>query len=193
MKSKDVIAAIKKEDPSGEAHMRFGDQGEIFSFEMKEGYYDGPYLYKDDQNRLVLTDKGKKLDVHFEDIETRIWHLKGDLEKIKEQIIIDLHHKRDRDRYWKEVVEKEARECRLAVQRGLEEHTFQVMERILKEGYEITQPANTKIGCHNMMWYQKGPQKKKLCQGDCKVVLTSGFFKHRLDENRNCYVWELNI
>ena len=191
MQTKNIIKKLQEIDPTGNTHVRFGDKGEILFFERKEGYYDGAYIYENGEGQLVLSDKGDKIDVYFEDIETRIWSCKGDLDKIKKEIVLDFGNGPDRNRYWTEVVEKEAKACRKAIKTSLEEHTFDVMQKMLIEGYMVTQPADTEIGHYNKMWFEKDKERKKLCQGDCSAILNSGFFEHLFDEGRNCYVWNI--
>lgn len=189
MKTKDIIKGLKEVDPSGETHARF-EGGELIGFERKEGYYDGAYIYKNEDDKLVITDKDEKIDAHFEDITDRIWECEGDLEKIKGEIIIDLSKKKDNKNYLKRVVESEAERAREWHKRSLAEFTFYVLKKV-KEGWIITQSCETKIGHYNFMYFEKGDKKEKMRQGDCGAVLKSGFFKF-IDEN-NRYVWTLNF
>jgi len=63
MKTKDFIAMLQKEDPTGESHIRMGD-GIPFDVELKEGYWDGTYTYIDEDKKYVTSDKGFKVDIH---------------------------------------------------------------------------------------------------------------------------------
>ncbi len=188
MKSKDLIKIIKEEDPTGENHVRVPG-GAVSFVERKEGYYDGPYVYKNKDGALVLTDIGDKIDIHTESIEERIWDCEGNLDRIKDEVIIDLQN--DHKDYWKTVVIPEAKKCRKAQKASLEEFTFYVLEKVLKEGCIITQPSDTVVGQYNKMWFEKKDKKEKLRQGDCGAVIKSGFFKAKPDYDKNRIIWEL--
>ena len=67
MKTKDFIAMLQKEDPTGEGYIRM--YGGIPRYAMaKEGYYDGPYNYIDKEGNYVTSIKGYKVDIYCEDI-----------------------------------------------------------------------------------------------------------------------------
>lgn len=66
MKTKDFIKMLQDADPTGEAHIRFSDGNPLFA-ELKEGYWDGAYHYKDDENNYVLSTLNDKIDIYFED------------------------------------------------------------------------------------------------------------------------------
>ena len=51
MKTKDIITKLKEVDPSGETHVRLGS-GELVGFIRKEGYYDGAYIYINEDDKL---------------------------------------------------------------------------------------------------------------------------------------------
>jgi hypothetical protein len=187
MKSKDIIACLKEIDPSGETHVRFADGEELIGFERKEGYYDGAYVYKNEDDKLVITDKGEKIDALFDGIETRIWDCEGDLEKIKNEILIDFHTKKDNKDYRERVVKPEAEKARRSHKTSLAEFTFFVLKKIT-DGWKVTQPCNIKKGLYNQMSFIKGNKTEKLRQGDCHAVLKSGFFKPV--KNNGFYIWE---
>jgi len=188
MKSKDIIKALQKEDPTGETHVRFPD-GELLFFETKEGYYDGAYMYKNEEGKFVITTKGFKIDAYFEDVEDIVWELEGDLEKIEDKLILDSpEQKKD---YMEKVVKPMANKAKAFHKSSLAEFTCDVINKVIKEGYIITQPLDECIGRYNCMYYEKGSEKKHLRQGDCGAVLKSGLFIHRKDETKKCYVWEL--
>lgn len=83
MKTKEIIKLLKEVDPSGETHVRAGDDGVITFFEMKEGYWDGEYSYIDDEGNFIITSTGTKIDMHTIDYEDFIYNNKGDYSKIK--------------------------------------------------------------------------------------------------------------
>jgi hypothetical protein len=187
VKTKQIIALLKEEDPTGETHVRFKG-GELIGFERKPGYYDGAYIYRNDDGKMVLTDKGEKIDVLCEDIKDIIWEHEGNLEDIKTEIIVDMAGESD---FWKKVVEPEAEKARRCHAASLAEFTYHILEKVIKEKWEIMQPLDTKIGHYNKMWFEKDGKRERLRQGDCGAVLKSEFFKAVKDDNRKCYVWVL--
>ena len=68
MTTKQFIEMLQKEDPKGEGHIRLYGGVPVFA-EAKEGYWDGPYQYIDDEGRFVTSIKGYKVDIHCKDIE----------------------------------------------------------------------------------------------------------------------------
>jgi hypothetical protein len=63
MKTSEFIKMLQEADPSGEAHIRM--EGGIPRFaELKEGYWDGPYSYLDDEGNWVYSTEGNKVDIH---------------------------------------------------------------------------------------------------------------------------------
>ena len=68
MKTKDFIKMLQEADPEGEAHIRMTG-GIPYYAELKEGYWDGPYSYIDDQGNYVYTTQGLKVDLYQKDIE----------------------------------------------------------------------------------------------------------------------------
>lgn len=91
MKTKDFIAMLQKEDPSGEGFVRI-DGGAIIHCEEKPGYYDGAYHYINEEGKYVISTEGYKIDIYTESVDDVIWECNGDLEKIKERFILDYHH-----------------------------------------------------------------------------------------------------
>ena len=187
MITEQIIALLKEEDPSGKTHVRFGG-GELIGVERKPGYYDGAYMYKNEDGKFVITDKGEKIDLHLEDVSDMIWENEGILEDIKPEIILDMTNESD---YWERVVVPEAEKARKFHKTSLAEFTYYIMSKVLKEGWEITQPLDTKIGHYNQMWFEKDGKREHLRQGDCGAVLKSGFFEHIKTET--CYKWILKL
>ena len=67
MKTKDFIKMLQEADPSGEAYIRM--QGGVpHCAELKEGYWDGPFQYIDDDGNFVTSIKEFKVDIHCIDI-----------------------------------------------------------------------------------------------------------------------------
>jgi len=59
MKTSEFIKMLQEADPSGEAHIRM--EGGIPRFaELKEGYWDGPYSYLDEEGNWVYSTEGNK-------------------------------------------------------------------------------------------------------------------------------------
>lgn len=67
MTTNEFIEMLKKEDPSGQAHVRMSGGVPIFA-ELKDGYWDGPYNYLDDDENLVISTMGSKVDIHTMDV-----------------------------------------------------------------------------------------------------------------------------
>jgi len=68
MKTKEFIKLLKEADPSGEAHIRM-DGGIPQYAELKEGYWDGPYTYIDNDGNYTLSINGMKVDIYCIDID----------------------------------------------------------------------------------------------------------------------------
>lgn len=100
MKSKDFIKLIQEEDPTGESHVRI-DGGEPCYVELKEGYWDGPYQYRDGDEWVIST-KGDKLDIMSRNWEDFIINHKGDYSKIR----LDLTYCKDYTDEWLERFKK---------------------------------------------------------------------------------------
>ncbi len=67
MKTKDFIKMLQEADPEGEGFIRM--EGGIPSFaEPKEGYWDGPYSYIDEEGNYVYSTEGYKIDIYCTDI-----------------------------------------------------------------------------------------------------------------------------
>jgi hypothetical protein len=90
MKTKDFIKMLQEADPTGEGCIRLSD-GIPWVAIPKEGYWDGPYAYIDDNGDYVQSTYGYKIDVwgmdvgdyvetHFDYDEPNNW------EKIKSKI-----------------------------------------------------------------------------------------------------------
>lgn len=68
MKTKEFIEMLQKADPSGEAHIRM-EGGVPYAAELKEGYWDGPYYYIDEEGNYVYSSRGMKVDLCCYDID----------------------------------------------------------------------------------------------------------------------------
>jgi len=94
MKTKDFIKILQEADPKGEGHIRMNGGFPIFA-EPKEGYWDGPFTYLDEEGNFVTSINGYKIDIwsfgiddfierHFDLHESDNW------EKIKSKFKFEL-------------------------------------------------------------------------------------------------------
>jgi hypothetical protein len=67
MKTKEFIKMLQDADPSGEAHIRM-EGGIPISAQIKEGYWDGPFSYLDENENYVYSIEGYKVDIYCRDI-----------------------------------------------------------------------------------------------------------------------------
>lgn len=67
MKTKDLIKMLQDADPSGEGYVRMAG-GVPYHAEPKNGYWDGPYSYIDDNGNYVYSIEGYKVDLCCKDI-----------------------------------------------------------------------------------------------------------------------------
>lgn len=68
MTTKEFIKMLQEADPSGECHIRMPGGIPIHA-EHKEGYWDGPYSYINEEGQYMYTTQGSKVDIHTYDIE----------------------------------------------------------------------------------------------------------------------------
>ena len=67
MTTAEFIKILQEADPSGTAHIRMSGGIPRFA-ELKEGYWDGPYSYLDEEGRWVYSTEGCKVDIHCEEV-----------------------------------------------------------------------------------------------------------------------------
>ena len=67
MTTNEFIKMLQEADPSGEAHLRM-DGGVPNAAVLKEGYWDGPYSYINENNEYVYTTEGMKVDIYCTDV-----------------------------------------------------------------------------------------------------------------------------
>lgn len=94
MTTKEFIKMLQEADPSGEAHIRM-DGGMPWFAELKPGYWDGPYSYKDEDGNYVYSSKGEKVDLYCMGIDEFVEHHfnlfeKDNWEKIKSKFKFEL-------------------------------------------------------------------------------------------------------
>jgi hypothetical protein len=192
MKTKKLIELLQKEDPTGEGEVCIsGSEGnvDIFHLEWKPGYWDGCYQvllrdwnckfynvigaqYRSDGNKLCI------VPMSIEDA------LLGEPE-LPIEVFDEFVHKTMAD-----TVAAWRQESRKIEQEINDQIFLQVMKKI-KEGWIITQPKEEKIGRYHVMSWEKGNEKHKLNQGECGIVLKSGFFQH--DYRKDDILWRLVI
>lgn len=143
---------LQEGDPKDECHVRLPG-GIPEHAEMKEGYYDGPYTYIDDEGNFVLTDKGLKLDVYCTELDDFVWDEDNDDKKI----IIDLHNEKRKKEIEARIekIRKERDDCLKGL---LHEHTFRVLD-MMRQGWKVVQSKSKPIGHYNVMWYVKDTSK----------------------------------
>ncbi len=67
MTTSELIKLLQEVDPEGTSHIRT-PSGFPYHIEIKEGMVDTPYLYVDNEDNLVLSTKGKKVDIITMDV-----------------------------------------------------------------------------------------------------------------------------
>jgi hypothetical protein len=186
MFSKDLIKKLQEIDPEGNKRVCC-DGDAIFFLEDLPGYYDGYFSYFNDHEyfpeKLYMDDKNDKIVIHTMDVEEFIFNESGDLSKI------DMTNIGKKEEYlpW---MKKKSEEIKRINEEILAGHLREVLNKI-KDGYIITQNKKEKVGMMNVMFYKKDGKKEQLCQGDCEIVLHTGFFVHREMENE--IVWDFDV
>ncbi len=67
MTTKEFIKILQEADPEGNGHIRM--EGGIPKFAVaKEGYWDGPYAYINENDEYVYSTKGYKVDIYCEEV-----------------------------------------------------------------------------------------------------------------------------
>lgn len=173
MKVKDLIRALQEADPTGECHVRCGG-GAIFFAERKEGYWDGPYQYIEN-DEFYISAKHEKVDINSIDYESWIWDHAGDYSKIHVDMSVYGSRAKEKQKEWLEKFEKISKECKQFTAQSIKEMTFNVLKR-LHDGWDIFQDPDKPIGYYNAMYYKKGDETKRLMQGETKALLESGLF-----------------
>jgi len=163
MKTKELIKLLKEADPSGELHVRGSGGGAIVGCENKEGYWDGPYQYFDENKNLVISTSGRKIDLDEIDFGDVIWMDKGDTSRV----LLDVYDSAA-DR-WQREIEASSLKAKAFYKRSLQEFTFKVLKRV-QAGWKIRHDG------HEMEFY-KGLRSERMCQGEWMSVRDSGFFE----------------
>jgi len=128
MKTIDFIELLRKEDPSGESHIRINGNP-VWFLECKPGYWDGPYNYletnKNGKYTWVQSTKGNKIDVHMMDMMDFAERFNGNWEEMKDYIRVEYDYLDDGQRE-RQFIEKAKQEC----------ENFSEMIRDIKQNYK---------------------------------------------------------
>ncbi len=193
MTTKALIELLQKEDPEGNIHVRIN--GECPSFvERKAGYWDGSYSYVENDDyqkgKYIDTTKNDKIDIYTLSLEDYLHDHKGDISMIQFEFdsSTDLVNREKANHFWKKV-KKIIAAYQEEDQRFLKEFTFHILRK-MQEGWAIFQDHDKEVGGYNAMYYQKGKETIRLCQGEYELILDSGFFRPIIIERKNV-VWKL--
>lgn len=213
MKTKDFIKMLHEADPSGEAHIRLPDGGIPVYAELKEGYWDGPYSYFDDDGNYVYSSEDLKLDLY----STDIWDFvnnhtdeKTTWEEIKNRFIFKLTgycESESKNRKINTVLQeaKEAYDFASKMEKEMLEESIQRAIQRAKDGWTFFQnkQVDLKERGHAYVYYQwrlfpPTKRKSKLMEmfskkekqlwepsslGDTEGLLKSGLFE-KIDNNK---------
>ena len=181
MTTNELIKMLKEEDPSGKLHVRVAGGFPIFA-EKKEGYWDGPYSYQMPDGRVMITTKGEKVDLVAMDPEDVIYNNDGDYSKIEFDFSgYDGQARKKKEQEYLERFEKISKDVKRQDDQMNSEALSKILHKI-KEGWKIYQDKDTPVGQYHRMYLKKGIHKDRLCQGECGVLLKSGFFYHKEGE-----------
>jgi hypothetical protein len=183
MKTKELIELLQQEDPSGECHVRISGECPIEVTKVP-GYYDGSYTYMEN-DKLILSTEGDKVDIDTLDIKNFIWQNYQDWEN-KVEFRYTFY---EDDQIEKEIRTKLATYAQDAAEfdkQSIEEFSSFIIDKI-KNGYKIIQ-KDTQIGHYNTMFFTKDDEEIKLRRGDCHAIIR-GSFKPKI--NKDYIEWEL--
>lgn len=210
MTTSEFIEMLKAEDPSGNSHLRFPEGIPIF-VEKKEGYWDGPYSYLDEDNNWVYTTAGNKVDVYMLDIydfvEKQIDTFNiPEWETVKEKFKFDLGYSIESQR--KEREDRILSEAKKAYDeiRSFEENTRKRMidtalERAAKgwrwfQDMRVDEDTPSKINMHHYytwkVFHEKGKTERGSNLDQTEAVYRSGLFEKSISEEfLGYYEWKL--
>jgi hypothetical protein len=174
MKSKEIIRKLQELDPSGEIEVT-GWTGAIHCLDIIPGYWDGPcYYFPESESfpeKMIISDKmDSKILIREISLEDYIYNVDGDLNRV----VIDTHNPDGLNK----LCEKYSREAK-KVEKQLDDAAFKdFMQKFIIEKLEVVCPDKSKSDKHHQQyWYKDDKQLDKLNQGECSIVLKSGFFK----------------
>ena len=92
MTTGELIKRLQEEDPTGTARIRLNDNSVIVGAVRKEGYWDGPYNYINEEGQYTHSIRGMKVDLISIDLDEFVWNLVGNREDITwEEVKEKLH------------------------------------------------------------------------------------------------------
>lgn len=184
MKSKELIKQLQEADPTGEVEV-YGCAGAIHFIELMPGYWDGTCEYFEQSKffpeKMFVTDKlDQKILIREINLEEFIFTVGGDLSRV----ILNV---RDPER-WEKKCEEYTKEVKKIIKELNDAQFKDFMQKFIIEKFEIICPDKTKADKFHEQYWRKDGKLDKLCQGDCVIVLKSGFFKQIEDSNYIKYV-----
>jgi len=184
MTTKEFIKMLQDADPTGEAHVRLPGGGVPFAAELKEGYWDGPYSYLEN-DIYVTTTKGFKVDVHVETPKDIVWDEKGNIDKLKTRFKFDYSYlikeqNEERENCFWSYIEKEAKICRDFTEESLANWVVILKKLLDQKGID-----EFHYYPNNYQWrgYSEGIEvhNEPLCGGEISAIIDSGLFELTLD------------
>ena len=148
MTTGEFIKMLQKEDPSGNAHIRM-DGGFPWCAVSKEGYWDGPYAYLDENDEYHYSIEGTKVDIYcmgvdeFVEQQFRL-HDPDNWEKIKQKFHFHL------DGYSNEISRRERMEGILKTAKD----AWDGMYEIYQESFERSLAEMTANAKKGWRWFQ---------------------------------------
>ena len=201
MKTKDLIELLKKEDPTGEGHVRIGD-GIIHGAESKEGYWDGSYSYieigKDGQPVWVESTRNYKVDIFTMDLFDFAERYNGNWEEMKNHIKVEFDYL-DGGKRKEEFLKRAKEDCDQCkeIKDSLYETEYNHMKENAKRGWKWFQnkdvDKNQKPNMHKYytwkIYDEKGNERSSNIY-NTQSVMESGDWK-RTDNNqkKDYYEW----
>jgi hypothetical protein len=145
MTTKEFIKMLQEADPSGECHVRMPGGIPMYA-EHKEGYWDGPYSYINEEGQYVYTTQGSKVDIHIYDIEDFVesnYSMGKTWEDIEKLFVFDLTYsiKEHRDERANRIL-KEAKEA------------FEYIDKIHRDLYNKALEEMIKNSNSGWTWFQ---------------------------------------
>lgn len=191
MKTKDFIKLLQEADPSGEAHLRMCDGVPIYVI-LKEGYWDGPYSYLDEDGRYVDSTQGSKIDVYFkepEDIVSEViddWNPYEDSEdglweKVKDRFKFDYSYlpestEEKKERFFSRLAKHF--EWYLEFQKESWDNNLKEVLQKYKDGWKFYQEKDEgPNGYYSWIIIDSDGKNKGACMAITYPILKSGIFK----------------
>lgn len=190
MKTKDFIKILQEADPSGEGYVRLPCGGAIRFVEAKEGYWDGPYSYIDEDGKYVSSTQGYKIDVYTKEPTDFIWedlewnsyqeNVDGLFDKLKENFVFKYGYHPDST---KERIDSFFKGMKEDLDRYIEykkESDKKYLEEVIskfKKGWKFFQKKNFKMKFYDWDIINEKGQKEGANWATTGPILLSGKFK----------------